>query len=156
MADIIRKETGRLLEFDPFQGLREWMKWDPFREMEPYLPRVTREIFNPTFEVRENKETFIFKADLPGVKAQDLEVSLTGDRLQIHGKRDAELESKEDTIYTYERCYGTFTRTFTLPAGVDVEHIVTELKDGVLTLVLPKKPNAVAKKIPISTVVTKS
>lgn len=155
MADIIKRE-GRRMEIDPFQALREWMRWDPFREMEPYLPGIAKEAFVPSFEVRENKDAFVFKADLPGVKGEDLDISITGDRLQIKGKRDVESESKEDTIYMYERCYGDFTRTFTLPTGADAEHARSELKDGVLTLVIPKKASATAKKIPVGTTAVKS
>jgi HSP20 family protein len=106
--------------------------------------------------VRENKFACVFKADLPGVKQDDLEVSITGNRLQISGKRDEEKEAKDDTFYTYERSYGSFSRTFTLPDTADAEHVKTELQDGVLSLVVPKKPEAQAKKIPISIGASKS
>ena len=98
----------------------------------------------------------MFKADVPGIKTEDLEISTAGNRLQITGKRDAEHETKTDTVYTFERQYGSFTRTFTLPDGADLEHAKSELKDGVLTLVIPKKPNAQARKIAISTGTSKS
>jgi HSP20 family protein len=100
--------------------------------------------------VTENKEAFLFKADVPGVKKEDLEITASGNRVQISGKRDAEKETKSDTLYTYERQYGSFLRSFTLPEGTDLEHAKSELKDGVLTLVIPKLPGAQAKKIPIS------
>ncbi len=149
MADIIKKENGgQLTQWDPFQAMREMLRWDPFREMAPIFPQLER-AWMPSFEVRENKDGYIFKADLPGVKKDDIEVSLTGNRLQISGKRDEEKETKGDTFYTYERAYGSFSRSFTLPEGADAAHVKTELKDGVLTLVLPKKPEAQARKIPI-------
>jgi len=59
-------------------------------------------------------------------------------------------QTKTDTVYTYERQYGSFTRSFTLPDGADVDHAKSELKGGVLTLVIPKKPGAQSKKISIS------
>ena len=148
MSEIIKKEPGRI-EWDPFGALREWMRFDPFRELEPFVARLPREAFAPDFEVRENKDAFVFKADLPGVKLDDVEIAITGDRLTVKGKRDVEAETKDDTIYTYERSYGSFIRTFTLPGGVDAEHAKSELKDGVLTLVVPKTAEAQAKKIPI-------
>jgi HSP20 family protein len=156
MANIIKKnDDGQMTQWDPFQAMREMMRWDPFRDMAPILPQLDRS-WLPSFEVRENRDGYVFKADLPGVKKEDIEVSLTGNRLQISGKRDEEKEAKDDTYYTYERSYGSFSRMFTLPEGADAEHVKTELKDGVLTLVLPKKPEAQPKKIPISAGASKS
>lgn len=135
-------------EKDPFRWL---LRWDPFREMTPSWfgqPPVEAE-FSPAFEVKENKDSFLFKADLPGTKEQDVEVKLAGDRLTISGKREAEREDKDDTYYAYERSFGSFLRTFTLPAGFDAEHVQAELKDGVLTVVVPKQPTAQAKTIAI-------
>jgi HSP20 family protein len=134
------------------------LRWDPFREMAPILPLSFRAFermdermeWSPSFDVTENKDEFLFKADVPGVKKEDLEITTTGNRLQISGKRDTEQETKTDTVYTYERQYGSFCRSFTLPDAADVEHARSELKDGVLTLVVPKRAGAQAKKIPIS------
>jgi HSP20 family protein len=106
--------------------------------------------FEPAFEVKETKESFVFKADVPGIKDADLDVSLTGNRLTINGKRQAEKEDKGDTYYTYERSYGSFTRSFTLPEGVNASAMTANLNDGVLSITVPKKPEAQAKKIPIS------
>jgi len=155
MADIIKKNSGTM-EWDPFRTMREMLRWDPFREMAPAFPAMPREAWAPNFDVTENKDAYMFKADVPGVKKEDLEISLTGNRLQISGKRDVEHEQKNDTYYTYERQFGTFTRSFTLPEGIDADHVKSELKEGVLTLVVPKKPEAQAKKIPIATAATKS
>ena len=81
---------------------------------------------------------------------------ITGNRLQISGKRDIEHETKTDTVYTYERQHGHFVRSFTLPDGADLEHAKSDLKEGVLTLVIPKQPGAQAKKIAITTGASKS
>ncbi|HVV83928.1 MAG TPA: Hsp20/alpha crystallin family protein [Kofleriaceae bacterium] len=151
MANIVKRNgnENQLEAWDPFRAIREMMRWDPFREMAPMLAPVERE-WMPAFEVREDKTGYYFKADLPGVKREDIEVSLTGNRLSIAGKRESEKETKEDTYYAFERSYGSFKRAFTLPEGVDTEHVTTELKDGVLTLAIPKKAEAQAKKIPIA------
>ena len=154
MADIIKKNSGTM-EWDPFRTMREMLRWDPFREMAPIFPQLER-AWMPSFEVRENKDGYVFKADLPGVKQDDIEVSLSGNRLQISGKRDEEKEAKGDTFYTYERAYGSFSRSFTLPDGADADHVKTELEDGVLTLVVPKRPEAQARKIPIAASTSKS
>jgi HSP20 family protein len=155
MADITvqkRNQTeGPALarrEWDPFRLMRDMLRWDPFREMAAF-PAVEAAPYAPAFEVKETKDAFVFKADLPGVKESDLEVSLVGNRLAISGKRESEKEEKADTYYALERSYGSFTRSFTLPADIDSEHIKAELKSGELTLVVPKAPAAVAKKIPV-------
>jgi HSP20 family protein len=136
-------------ELEPFRLMREMLGWDPFREMSPLI-NTGAPVFSPAFEVKETKESFVFKADLPGVQEKDLEVTLTGNRLNVAGKRESEKEQKEDTYYTYERTYGSFNRTFTLPEQIDGAHIKAELKAGELTIVVPKTPAAVAKKIPVA------
>ena len=135
-------------ENDPFRWL---LRWDPFREMAPswFGQPPAEATFSPAFEVKENKDSFLFKADLPGMKEPDVEVKLQGDRLTVSGKREAETEDKGDTFYTYERSFGSFLRTFTLPDGFDADHVHAELKDGVLTIVVPKKAVAQAKTIAI-------
>jgi HSP20 family protein len=137
--------------WDPFREMQALLRFDPFREMRPFfggyaLPDMA---FNPAFEVKETKDAFLFKADLPGVKESDLEVTVTGDRLVISGKREDEKKEKNETLYTYERSYGAFTRSFMLPQGADTTHAHAELKDGVLTLVLPKLPEVQPKKIAV-------
>lgn len=154
MANIaVHKETPaaskpvrREREWDPFRTMRDVLRWDPFSEV---TPRWFGEDlgFSAAFEVKETKEGFVFKADLPGIKAEDLDVKLTQNRLTISGKREAEKTEKGDTFYTYERSYGSFTRAFTLPEGIEAEKIDADLKDGVLTVTLPKRPEAQPKQI---------
>ena len=155
MSDIVRKNGGPMTEWEPLRAMRDLLRWDPFREMAP-MPGLDRMTFTANVDVTENKDAYVFKADVPGIKKEDLEVTTTGNRLQISGKRDSLHETKTDTVYTYERQYGSFARSFTLPEGVDLEHAKSELVDGVLTLVIPKKLAAQAKKIAISAGGTKS
>ncbi len=137
-----------LRDWEPLRTFRELMRWDPFAEM---MPSILSEPagFAPAFEVKETKEAFVFTADLPGVKEADLDVRLTQNRLSISGKRDSEKQEKGDTYYTYERSFGSFTRTFTLPEGVNSDAIKANLKDGVLTVELPKRPELQPKKVPV-------
>lgn len=136
---------------EPFSFVRDLLHWDPSREVSPMWPVTQEVLFQPDFDVKETKESFLFKADLPGVREQDLEVTVTGSRLTIAGKRSEEKEDKADTYYAYERSQGSFTRSFTLPEEADVEHLHAELKNGVLTLVVPKRAAAVARKVTITT-----
>ena len=141
--------TTRGLEIEPFRMARELFRWDPFRELNTLWPNLDAVEFSPAFEVKETNDNYMFRADVPGVKEEDLEISRTGNRLTVSGKREAEKEDKGDKFYTYERSYGDFTRSFTLPEGVDTNSVNADLKDGVLTVMLKKTPEMQPKKIAI-------
>jgi HSP20 family protein len=152
MSNIMRRNEVQVpTTTNPFRLMRDLMRWDPFREMEPswFGPSYPEARYAPAFEVRETKDGFVFKADLPGVKDKDVEIKLTGTRLAISGKRDIEHEDKNDTFFTYERTFGSFVRTFTLPDDIDHDHVGAELKEGVLTVSVPKKAAVPAKTIAI-------
>jgi HSP20 family protein len=118
------------------------MAADPWTTSEP--------AFAPRFEVKEEKGEYVLSADLPGVKPEAVEIALLGDRLKVSGRR--ERVRKEDTAETRlsEISYGSFAREFALPESIDSEHVQASLKDGVLTLHLPKKPEAQPRKIAVS------
>ena len=134
-------------EWDPFRTMRDILHWDPFGEAAPRWFGSAIRDGSGTVEVKETKEAFVFKADLPGLKAEDLDVKLTHNRLTISGKREAEKTDQGDTFYTFERSYGAFSRSFTLPEGADAELIDADLRDGVLTVTLPKRTGAQPKQI---------
>ena len=146
---MVRRNAAELPRLSPEGESFPWTHWDPFRQMVPFYPGEEQPVrFTPDFEVKETKEGFVFKADLPGLKEKDLEITMTGNRLTISGKREAEMEEKTDTYYACERSYGSFTRAFTLPEGTDAgNHSRAELKEGVLTLLLPKKPELQPRRI---------
>ena len=130
----------------------ELIGWDPFRTMAPMLHRrepLFEVEFVPTFEVKETRDGYVFKADLPGVKEGDLDISLSGNTVTVSGKREAEEKNEGETWYAYERSYGSFTRTFTLPEGANADDAHAELREGVLTLTVPKRPEAQPKKIAV-------
>jgi HSP20 family protein len=136
--------------WDPFRAMRDLLRWDPFGEMLPSFGNLEAAAFSPDFDVKETKESFVFTADMPGVKDNDLEVRLTQNRLTISGKRESEKTEKTDQFYATERSYGSFTRAFTLPDGILADKIQAELKGGVLTLSIPKRPEAQPKKIEVT------
>lgn len=164
MADItVRKQNGGsdkpaqiAREYDPFKLMREMLSFDPFREMMPVIPRFEGETFMPAFEVKETKDAYLFKADVPGVKEADVDVTITGNRLNINGQRNEEKEEKTETYYSCERKYGSFSRSYTLPEGADVEHIHADLKAGVLTVAVPKLAEALPKKIAVKSAPVKA
>jgi HSP20 family protein len=154
MANIIVRKNGGTaasrVESEPGRWARDLFHWDPFREMLPTLSTFANlepAVFAPAYEVKEMKDSYVFKADIPGVEEKDVEITLTGNRLTMTGKREAEHEEKGVNYFACERTYGAFTRSFTLPEGIDAEHIQAELKEGVLTVVVPKTPEAQPRKI---------
>ncbi len=163
MANIsVRKENGnapvqttREPRYEPLRRMLDLLNWDPFREMTPFVSPVPA-TFMPDFEVKETKDGYVFKADVPGIKESDLTITATGNRLTVAGKRDTEKEEKTDTYYTCERSYGEFTRSFTLPEGVDMDAVRADLSEGVLTVTIRKTPEAQPKKIAIGTPAKKS
>ena len=90
-------------------------------------------------DVTETREAFIFKADVPGVHEGDLELAIAGDRLTLSGRRDEERHAEHATYFASERSYGAFRRQFLLPAGADLTQLRSELRDGVLTISVPKR-----------------
>ena len=154
MANIAVQKDNQNRPVAPTPNRDRWMRslldWDPFREMAPWFGEETA-AFAPAFEVKETKDGYLFKADVPGVKQEDIEVHLTGNRLTITGKREAEKKEQNETHYVYERTYGSFTRAFTLPDGIQEAGIVADMRDGVLTVNVPKKPEVMPKKIAVQT-----
>jgi HSP20 family protein len=136
--------------WEPMRFLEDFWSGDPFREMLP-VQGASLSNFVPAFEVLDNKDSYLFRADMPGVNQADIDISVTGNRLTISGKREQEQEEKSGRYYHRERSYGTFTRVFTLPEGTDLEHIRAELKDGVLTVVVPKGPELASRKVQVNT-----
>lgn len=138
----LARDPFQLLMRDPFQLMRE-MIMDPFRMFQFSPWGMGRDVgWNPGFEIRETDDAFVFKADMPGIRNEDLDITLVGNQLQVSGKREHEHDQQEGRFHTYERSYGSFSRSFSLPESADLDNIRSDLKDGVLTLSVPKKPGS--------------
>jgi HSP20 family protein len=100
-------------------------------------------------DIFDNDNEVVFKAELPGLNAKDIEIKLENNILTLKGERKFEKETKEENYHRIEREYGTFSRSFALPAPVNVEKVTAEYKDGVLKVTLPKKEETKSKPIKI-------
>lgn len=144
----------------PLRWMRELMKWDPFFEMAPLAGQLTGAPMQQgvlgAFDVKETPEALVFKADLPGFTEKDVEITAANQRLTISGTRQDEREEKGDTYYVMERRQGRFSRSFTLPQGVDLDKVAAELKQGVLTITVPRASAGQAKKIAVKAATPKS
>jgi HSP20 family protein len=114
-------------------------------EGESTLPRL-----HPAIDVMENKDSFVVKAELPGLKKEDVKVTLQNNVLIVSGEKKQESQEKGKNFYRTERSYGSFYRTIDLPVSVKMEDIKADFKDGVLTIELPKVEEAKPKEINIS------
>lgn len=132
--------------WDPFRTIDALLRWDPFRQD---LTSWDGGAYAPRFDVKETKDGYLIKADLPGVKDEDLEISLSANMLTIAGKREAERLDEGDQYFALERSHGSFARSFTLPDSADREHVTADLKNGVLVVHIAKRPEAQPRKITI-------
>lgn len=159
MANLARRDNSPMnwttSGWNPLRVMEGLLNWEPFTSMVPPSGAALAQsaaIFLPQFDVHETKDSYVFTADLPGVKQEDLEITFTGNQLLVSGKRDAiELpESDQGRYHLCERTYGRFSRTFTLPEGVNGEQVNAHLEDGVLTLTVGKLPEVQPRRIKLS------
>jgi len=104
----------------------------------------------PALDVYEDKDKFVVKAELPGMKREDIELSFHEGSLSISGERKSETRHNDAETHRAERFFGRFQRTVTLPAAVAADKVKAEYKDGVLTITLPKTEEAKPKHIDVS------
>ena len=104
----------------------------------------------PALDVYEDKENFVVKTELPGMKKEDINVSFQDGSLSISGERKSETKNEDAEVYRAERFVGRFQRTVALPASVAADRVKAQYKDGILTVTLPKTEEAKPKQINIS------
>jgi len=102
-------------------------------------------------DVKEDEKSYTVRADIPGVKKEDIQVDIDGDQVSLRAEAKQEKEEKKDERVIYsERSYGMVSRSFSLPTDVDAKGAKAEYKDGVLNLMLPKKGNGGGKRVAVS------
>jgi HSP20 family protein len=125
---------------DPYTLARELLGWDSFFGGRPTA-------FVPLFEVKETSDSYVLKADLPGVEDKDLDVAIHNGVLTVSGNRVAEERKEGESFAIYERQYGSFSRSFALPDIADADRIEAKLEKGVLMIKVAKKAEAKPRKI---------
>ena len=145
------------------------VRWDPFREFgrfedrwrhlfQDFSPRRTGDTWLssgawiPPVDIYEDgKNGLVIKAELPGMKRDEVTVTVENDTLSISGERKFEHEVREDQVYRLERSYGTFHRSFVLPKRVESGKVRADYADGTLSVTLPLREDAKPKQIPVGT-----
>lgn len=141
------------------------VRWDPFREMmslRDMMNRVFDESFSrqlgssedwnlPSVDMYQTDKDLVVKAVLPGLKPEDIQISITGDVLTLRGETKQEQEVKEANYHLHERRFGSFSRSLPLPVTVVTDKAHAEFENGILTLVLPKseedRPKTITVKV---------
>jgi HSP20 family protein len=149
-----------MTRWDPFQDLRSAQ--DEMAQMSPMLAhalglhgeqqgsgRATTTAWAPALDISERKDAYLVTVELPGVEADDLQVTLEDSLLTIQGERHFAHDSSEQQFHRVERCYGAFRRSITLPAHVMAEGIQASADNGVLQIVVPKMEEATPKRIQV-------
>jgi HSP20 family protein len=141
------------------------MQWDPHRELAALQERMNR-LFTeslgrwdreesygswvPAVDIHEEGDHLVLSAELPGMRREDIDISVENGTLTVKGERRRDAQVKEDSYVRVERHYGVFSRSFSLPTNVDTSAIRASYREGILRLVLPKAAEARAKRIPVS------
>lgn len=148
------------------KSLQRWFETktsNPFREIakaEEAFERILDEMsgnrrgssgseFSPSCDIEEDGNRYLMKFDLPGVKRDQVKVEVDGDRLTVRAERREEKKSETKKKYLSEVSYGSYERTFTLPAPVEEKSVDAKFEDGVLTISVPKTEVQKAKQIPV-------
>ena len=128
------------------------IRWDPFREMTSLQSQVNRladslwsgrqESWVPAVDVFDTQDAVVIKAELPGMKVDDIQIEVDDNVLTLKGERIFEEKVDDERYYRVERRYGSFKRAFRLPEGVDADKIEAAFDKGVLTIRLPKTAEA--------------
>jgi HSP20 family protein len=139
---------ANITRYNPFEDLLSELGKGFFLKPFP-IPAVAD--LHMKIDVKEDEKSFTVKADIPGVKKEDIHVDVEGDHVTVRAEAKQERDEKKDEkIIHSERSYGMVSRSFTLPVDVDAKSAKAEYKDGVLNLVLPKKANGSAKRVEVA------
>jgi len=148
-----------MARWSPNLGIRPWRPFGALDEMERMMDemlrtspfrRVDGEVaWAPALEVYEKDDQFFIKAEIPGMKKEDIKVTVTEDALSITGERKSESEVNEEQYYRREMSYGSFSRQLILPSTVDKSKIDAKYENGILELTLPKIPEPKPKQVEV-------
>jgi HSP20 family protein len=147
------EEKMNIVRYDPFRDLRG-LQDEMNRLFSSTFTRggddeMMRGAWNPSVDIFENKNEIVLEAELPGMKPEDVEISIENNVLTIRGERKFEKKDEGDNFHRVERSYGSFTRSFTLPPTVSSENCNALFENGVLRLTLAKREEAKPRRIEI-------
>lgn len=129
---------------------REMDRWfDEALNLAPWGRGENLRQWFPATDVSETPEHLTLRLEVPGLSREDIKISVESNTLTVRGEKTQETSTENETFYRTERSYGSFERSFSLPAHVDTEHVSAAMTDGVLTIKLPRREEARAREIAI-------
>ena len=135
-----------LLRFEPMRDLDHLSnRFQRFFDEFPGLQTLDKDTFSPRIDISEDEKSILIDAEIPGVKKENLKITMQDNILTIEGEKKKVSEEKEKNFYREERIYGKFKRSFTLPVEVDSEKVDAKFNDGMLEIKLNKMEPKVAK-----------
>ncbi len=140
---------SNLMRYNP---VRDWLSMSTMLDKffdDAYFPTREGAFGTPNVDVIENNDTIVVKAELPGIKPEDIDVRVEGNTLLMRGEGTEETEEKEGRYHVHERRQASFARAIPLPTGVNTDKANAEFENGILTLTLPKSEEAKPKQISI-------
>jgi HSP20 family protein len=142
-----------IVPWNPFGELNSLRKqrdrlWNQFLGETSFPESVSRG-WRPSVDISETEDQLLIKAELPGLDAKDVSVSLSGDLLTIKGKKKQEKEKKDEHFHSSERYYGSFQRSFRLPVNIKTDEVDATFKKGILQIALRKTKESRKKDIEI-------
>ena len=149
---IERYKGVRPVYFRPFFGLRG-LQDEMNRVFHDFLDDAVVEtpaVLSPAVDLVDTRDTLQVKVELPGVKKEDVEITLKDDLLTIKGEKKDEKEEKSENRYYVERSYGSFSRVLTLPSNVKADQVKAVFTDGVLEITLPKAEEEKAREFQVT------
>lgn len=144
------------------------IRWDPYRDLitvrekmnhlfeEAVISRgeekdLVSSSWTPTVDIFETENELVLSAEVPGINEKDIEIKIEDNTLTLRGERKFEKETKEENYHRIERAYGSFFRSFSLPLYINQDNIKAEHLNGILKIIMPKKPELKPRKVKILT-----
>jgi HSP20 family protein len=144
LVPVKRTEMGNLMRLPQRMSsdlLNQIMgQWEPFMGERALWPAI---------DIADKADAIVIKAEVPGCKSEDIEISIYGSTMTISGEKKEHAEAQKENYYHVESRYGSFRRDLILPAEVDVDKVSAQSKDGILTVTMPKAEKAKAKRIKV-------
>ncbi|MGD2246108.1 MAG: Hsp20/alpha crystallin family protein [Candidatus Aminicenantes bacterium] len=142
------------------------IRWDPFRDLITIREKMNRlfeeavssrgeekdmvsSSWSPSVDIYETEQDLVLSAEVPGLDEKDIEIKIEDNTLTLKGERNFEKETKEENYHRIERAYGSFYRSFSLPHYINQDKISAEHQNGVLKIIMPKKPELKPRSVKI-------
>jgi HSP20 family protein len=144
-----------ITRYDPWNSLQDWRQemermFHPLHQQDENTSHLVGGDWAPAVDIKEETDHYLIRADIPGVKPEDIEITMENGVLSIRGERQFEETEERNSFRRVERSHGVFYRRFSLPENTDAEAIEAKGKDGVIEITIPKTEDKQPKRIEVT------